>query len=98
MDKREELLNLFERALEEMKQNWSTVLMRGDKILKSDLPKYGPIYHELVLTRILLEQGGEVSKVIRHKNVNIFNPYESFFMDLFETNSFPILFELYEYE
>lgn len=96
--KNDALLCLFQKALDEMKENWQVILTRGDKILKSDLKLYGPIYHELVLTKKLLEEGEEVSKVIRHKNLNIFNPYESFFMDLFETKRFPILFELYEYE
>ncbi|PGQ88210.1 hypothetical protein [Priestia megaterium] len=100
--KREELLKLVKGAMNEMKENKGVVLIRADKFQEREAINYGVMYSALSIIQGLLEHGlhgpVEVAKVVRHKNLAIFEKYETMCMDLFETHRFPILFELYEYE
>lgn len=99
--KRKELMELLKDSLEEMKENQAVLLTRGDKIREVDIHLYPKMYHSLknvlyVLERVETEK--DVIQVIRHKNMDICEKHESFFMDLFETHRFNKLFELFEYE
>lgn len=96
--KRVEMLTLLNACLKEMRENQTVLLKRGDKFQKDEQLLFGKMYMAFKEMAAELEVGEDVAEMIRHKNLNIFEPHESFFMDLFETHQFGKLFEFFEYE
>lgn len=94
----QELLSLIKDSLKEMEENKCVLLTRGDLIQDKEVPLYRMMYQKISELEDMVAGGEELSKVIRHKELNIFMKNESFFMELFDTRSFPKLFDLFEYE
>lgn len=91
------LLDLIKRSLKEMEEKQVIQLLRGDLIGENERPLYRLMYKEFKEVQSFLKEGGSVDKAKRYLSMEIFDKRESFFMDLFDTNEFPILFELFEY-
>lgn len=94
----EEWLKHLENAINEMLKKYVVILKRGDLIDEEKIPLYKETIHELIDTERFLGGKGTPNEVYRHLQLNVFMKHESFFMDLFETNEFPQLFELFELE
>lgn len=91
-------ISIIDKALTEMETQQVVLLKRGDLIEREKLPLFKEMYEEIKEIRTYLETGGAIEKAYRHLQMNVFMKHEAFFMDLFETKSFPELFELFEYE
>ena len=94
---RKELLRLLNKSVKEMEDNRLLLLIREDIIHQEDNYLYKEMYHALRKLRDRLK-GGESAVIIMREKIDVFVKHESFFMDLFDTHSYPNLFELYEYE
>lgn len=86
------------KAIQEMKEKQVVLLKRGDLIKEEQIPLYKEVLNELIETKWYLRQIGNVKEAYRYLQLNVFMKHESFFMDLFETNEFPSLFDLFELE
>lgn len=92
-------INHLSRAVEEMVQKKIVLLKRGDLIKEEQFPLFRDMLDELIKTKKFLSSTeGNTKQAYRYLQLNVFMPNESFFMDLFETNEFPHLFELFELE
>jgi hypothetical protein len=91
-------LSLMNKALSEMKEEQVVLLKRGDLFGDEQRNLYKEMYEEIKEVQHFIKEGGLVNKGYRHLQMNIFMKHESFFMNLFETQQFPILFELFEFE
>lgn len=85
-------------AISEMNEKKTILVTRGDLIKEEQIPLYKEAVQELKEVIWYLRQGGNTNDAYRHLSMNLFMKYESFFMDLFETNEFPKLFDLFELE
>lgn len=95
---RKEWMVLIQQSINELTQQQAILLKRGDLFGEKERGTYRLIYDELckLLTDTLAER--DLQEMHRYLQVSVFMPNESFLMDLFETNHFPLLFELFEYE
>jgi hypothetical protein len=91
-------LSLINKALSEMKEEQVVLLKRGDLFGDEQRNLYKEMYEEIKEVQHFIKEGGLVNKGYRHLQMNIFMKHESFFMNLFETQQFPVLFELFEFE
>lgn len=98
MVNKNEINSLIKKALKEMEQKQVVLLIRGDLVHREDLPLYKEMYNALKDVQVRLKENKDLEKTIGDMNTNIFMKHESFFMDLFDTNEFPWLFNLFEYE
>lgn len=96
--KQQQFLSLTENALNEMKENQSVLLKRGDLFSGDDNRLYKEMYEEIKEVQHFVQQNGDLNKGYRHLQMNVFMKHESFFMNLFDTRHFPVLFELFEFE
>ena len=96
--RKNEFISLINKALSEMKQNQVILLKRGDLIDDDQRNLYKDMDREIEEVRRFVRNGGTVKEGYRHLQMNIFMKHETFFMNLFETQNFPVLFELFEYE
>lgn len=91
-------MDYLSKAIQEMKEKQTVLLTRGDLIKEEQIPLYKNSYKELIEAKWFLKQTGDVKATYRYLTMNVFMKNESFFMDLFETNEFPRLFDLFELE
>lgn len=96
--KRALFLETISKALDEMKRNQTIIVKRGDLFDEKERDLYKNMHEEIEDVRQFLQDGGLVNKAYRHLQMNVFMKHESFFMSLFETQHFPGLFELFEFE
>ena len=94
-NKRKELLKLLDKSIKEMEDNRLLLLIREDIIHREDNHLYKEMYHVLKEFRDRLHDG-EDAEVILEEKTDVIDKNRSFFMDLFDTHSYPKLFELYE--
>jgi hypothetical protein len=97
-EKRRQFLSLITNALSEMKEQQTVLLKRGDLFRERERELFKSQYHEIKDILDFVKHNGSVEKGYRHLQMNVFMKHESFFMNLFETQKFPILFELFEFE
>jgi hypothetical protein len=97
-EKRRQFLLFMKTALEEMKRNQVVLFKRGDLFQEADRHVYKNMYEEIQTVKDFIKDGGSIDKGYRHLQMNVFMKNESFLMNLFETKSFPNLFELFEFE
>lgn len=98
MDERKEWITDLGKAMEELKNNQTILVTRGDLFGEEEVTLYKFAIRELTETKSYLKGGGDVEKAYRFLQQNVFMRHESFFMDLFETRQFPQLFDLFEKE
>jgi hypothetical protein len=96
--KRAEWLALLSKALLEMNLNQTVPLLRRDLFGKKALEKFNVIYYEILRTITKVRRNEDIYTLHRDLQLDVFMENESMLMDLFETKSFPVLFELFEYE
>lgn len=96
-EKKKVFVSLMRDALAEMKNNQTILLKRGDLFREDVRDLYKRMYEEIEETHDYLAGEGTVKDAYRYLQLNVFMKHESFFMDLFETNEFPVLFELFEF-
>ena len=83
---------LMKKAIKEMENGRVALLKRGDKVPEGSYEKYKNL---LAAIKAISE---ETDEAVMIKKMNIlFTEQEEFVYDLFETNGFKKLFELYEY-
>lgn len=87
---------MLDQAINEMRCNQTKAL--ATEMLADKKEFYEEMYKELKKAKSFLREGGSKTTTYRYLQMNIFFKYETFFMDLFDTNLFPCLFELFEFE
>lgn len=98
MNKKEQLIQLLEQTLEELKNNQLILLKRGDVVESSQKHLYKETSNELETVKEFVETNGDVTQAYRFMQINLFMKHENFYMNLFDTKMFPRLFELFEFE
>lgn len=99
MAEKEEWIEVLGKAINEMEQKKIVLLKRGDLIKEEMFGLYKDAIEEFkTVAEYLNSPSGDIKKSYRYLQMNVFMKHESFFMDLFETNEFPYLFELFEFE
>ena len=98
MNKKEKtaIKRLIKDALKEMKQKQIILLERGDFVSGDDIPLLKEMYSSI--SGLLEKEWSDKEEFVRYKNEQIFEPNESFFLSLFDTQEFIRLFDLYEFE
>lgn len=91
-------IECISKAIEELNEKQFVLVTRGD-LLEDNAPElYAKAIQELNEVKWYLQQVGEAREAYRYLSLEVFMKHESFFMDLFESNEFPNLFELFELE
>ena len=83
---------LMNKAIKEMESGWVVLLKRGDKVPEGSYEKYKNL---LAAIKAISEEPEEATMI--EKMNELFETQEEFIYDLFETNGFKKLLELYEY-
>ena len=97
-EKKGELLNLMQLAIEEMEQKQTIILLRGDLLHPTHAPLYEQAYLQLKQWKQDLMERETVYQTYRNLQSRFFMKEETFCMNLFETRQFPCLFTLFEFE
>lgn len=91
------MLQAIQKAVKEMEEIKLHEMFQEMDIREVSWKRYNERLEELKVVYEFVHAGGSGKSAYRHMQMNIFGKHESFFMDLFESQLFPQLFELFEF-